>query len=266
MLFRGKGWVPDDAGIVQEQLSEKSGTFLREVRTGLAPVVNYTSLLDLIPDQGPTSSCVGQAFSTALYLTAKLAGHPIERPSAKAIYDFARMEDQPHDAMTDTGSRPFAAVNALNTHGMVANGDWPILFDHEGNAKNINTRPPLHIYQNALGAKLDAWYRIAKGPEASTALIGALARGYCPIFAMPVDEAYERWDSEKVYEGRFQPSLGNHMQAIAGYDNVNRCFLIVSSWGSTHGHQGIVRIGYEYMDSGEPADFIVPTVVPTALA
>ena len=257
---RGLGWRPDDPSIVQHELVSKHlSNLVGAMAPVRAPVLNYTPLLDKIPDQRNTSSCVGHAFATAIYLTAKLQGFDIPRPSAKAIYDFARGEDQPYVHLQDDGCRPLAAIRCLVDKGMVSDADWPILFHPEG-MSNINVRPPIDVYQEALAAKVGDWYRIAAGPGASALIDHALARGYCPVFAMPVDHEYQWLQGEKIYEGRKGASLGGHMQAIAGKGDGYK--MIVTSWGATHGDYGVVKIANDYIDSGECTDIIVCTVVP----
>jgi len=249
---------------VQEQLvslhlSKLPGAMLVPIEAD----IDYTGLLPKIPDQGSTSSCVGQAFSIAVWLIAKAMGIDLPWPSAKAIYDFARAEDQPYVRLNDFGCRPLAAIKCMVEMGMVAESDWPILFHPDG-MSNIDVRPPLDVYQNALGYKVGAYYRIPSGPGASALVDRAPANGKMPAFAMPVDEAYERWDTSSVYQGRKGTSLGGHMQCIAGKGDGHK--KIVSSWGLTHGAAGIVKIANDYIDSGECTDIIVPTVVPVLQA
>ena len=252
--------MPDDPALVSVQLAEKPLSAL--VGAGrsadLPPSLDYTTIMDEIPDQGPTSSCVGQAFATALYLIASIADTPIPRPSAKLIYDYARAEDQPYVRLVDLGSRPTAAIRCLSDQGMVAESEWPIVYMPDGSS-NINQRPYLDVYQDALGFKVGDYYRISSGAGASLGIRHALARGFCPVFAMPVDEAYE-YNAGSLYEGRRGASLGGHMQAIGGYGDG---FLrIVSSWGAAHGERGVVKIADDYIDSGEATDIIVVTMVP----
>lgn len=260
MIERGKGWLPDDEDVVAEQLVSLHVSHLVGVAAP-APIgdIDYTTLLTRRPDQGSTSSCVGQALSISIWLIAKALGIDIPWPSAKGIYDFARAEDQPYMRFVDAGCRPLAAAAVVTQKGVVAEADWPIVFARDGST-NINVRPPIDIFQTALAFLVGAYYRIPSGPGAAALVDLALANGKMPIFAMPVDEAYEKLNTGAVYEGRAGKSLGGHMQCIAGRgDGFKR---IVSSWGVSHGDNGIVKISNSYIDSGECTDIIVPTIVP----
>jgi hypothetical protein len=257
------GWLPEDPHVVETECRTRAIDGL----LGMSPpelggdmVLDYSTLLPAIPDQGATSSCVGQAFATALFLLAAIAGKPIPRPSAKLIYDFARAADRPYVAPIDTGSRALAAVSCLTTKGMVADEDWPIVF-HDDGSTNINARPPLDIFQSALGFKVDGYYRIRAGAGASLLLRSALARGYIPVFAMPVDQPYCDLRDGRIYEGRKSKSLGGHMQAFGGFGDG---FLrVVNSWGEGFGERGVAKISDDYVDSGECTDIIVVTAAAT---
>jgi hypothetical protein len=257
---RGLGWLPDDPQRVALELTAAPLEDLIGTPTSPAvDAIDLAPLLDKIPNQEHTSSCVGHAFATSLYLLGQTTKTPIPRPSAKLIYDFARAEDQPYVRLGDYGSRPIAAMRCLIEQGMVAESDWPIVFE-PGGRSNINDRPPLGIYQKALGYKVGSYYRIRAGYGAAEAVRLALRHGYVPIFAMPVDAAYQDWDGG-VYVERDGPSLGGHMQSTCGYGDGH--ILVASSWGETHGEDGIVRIADSYFESGEVTDILVPTLVPT---
>ncbi len=260
MVERGFGWLPDDPVIVADELERKGAELLVGATAPLSNgAVNYVSLLASIPDQRGTSSCTGQALATALFLTAAVLGMPIPMPSAKGLYDFGRDEDRPYVDPIDDGARPLSVVRCASDKGLVADADWPILFYPDGSS-NINERPPIDIYQKALAAKLGDYYRIPSGPGASLLIRAALVRGFCPIFKMPVDEAFMRWTSSAVYPGRSGAVRGYHMQAIAGFGDGT--ILVPGSWGPYWADGGVIAIDNDYVDSGECADIIVATVIP----
>lgn len=226
--------------------------------------LTYRHLLaDGVPNQGPTQSCVGFAFGSAILLNACIAGMTIPRPSDLLIYDFARMASRPYAPLDDAGSRPFLALGALLEKGMVAASRWPLIIHADGTS-NVNDLPPLDVFQDALAARLDSWYRIASGVGADELVRAALSRGYCPVFAMPVDSTYMWWKGGGIYEGRTGGVLGWHMQAVCGFGD--GYVEVVSSWGPGHGDRGFVKIANAYFTSGECKDIIVPKVVPPLAA
>src|SRR3990167_3734272 len=127
MTLRPCGHILDlDADVAEDLRDRHVGRLVGAVGAVSLPTsVDYSSLLDGVQEQRASSSCVGQAFSTAIYLRANLAGHPIARPSAKAIYDIARLSDQ-KNVLVDQGSRPRAALDGMLEYGLVAADRWPL--------------------------------------------------------------------------------------------------------------------------------------------
>ena len=251
MRRRGYGHLPDR---ISDTLATPHVTALIGV-VGPPPVeVDASSLLTEIPDQGPTNSCVGQALATSIYLHAKSADRPINRPSAAAIYALARLGDGARHPLPDTGSRPTIAMVEAQSNGLVADARWPLRVD------TVLDVPPLDVFEHALEAKLDAYYRIPSGPGASQMIKLAIAMGCYPIFAMPVDEAYERYDGSGVYQGVTGPVLGGHMQCFAGY--YADSFIVSNSWSDHWGIRGFARVSSAWLDSYAVTDILVPTTAP----
>lgn len=259
-VTRGKGWLPDDPRVVAFEENTRHVTGLVGAVTAASnpSPVNFCHLLPKNPSQGGTSSCVGQALIRSVWLNACLDGFTLPWLSAKLPYDFARLEDAPYVTMVDDGCRPIAAIRNVVDNGLVSEDAWPLT------EENVNVAPPLDIYKHALEARVTSYYRIARGHGCVTLIRRALSLGYCPIFAMPVDEAFEQWTGFRAYPGRTGPSLGGHMQCIAGWDSTS--VYVISSWGFDHGENGIVRIENDYMESDDISDVIVPEVVPTQVA
>lgn len=254
MRVRAYGHVPDPSSLVACDLLVRHVSGLLGAPVHIPDRVDHSALLDDVPDQGATSSCVGQAFGTSVYIRAKLAGHPIVKPSRRAIYDIARLCDSPHAPLEDIGSMPSMAILGMQTYGIVPDARWPL------DEANINQQPPEDVFQHAIAATVDEYYRIASGGGCAEHVRQALAQGHIPAFAMQVDDAYERMTPDEIYRGPEGPSLGGHMQAVVGYGP--GYFLIAGSWGYSWARNGFARIADTFFDSGACTDVLVPTVVP----
>jgi hypothetical protein len=252
----GLGHLADHANDVEADLRLKHVGHLLAAPARAPLAVNYADHLDAVQDQGPTSSCVGNALSSSIYLRAKLAGTPIPRPSRKAIYDFARLVDDPHKGLLDLGSRPRAAMVGLQDYGIVPESRWPLDF------ARINELPPNDVFQHAVDAMVTDYYRVGAGAGAATLVRQALARGFCPTFAMEVDQAYEDYDGSFTWDGLKGPSLGGHYQCVIGYGE--DYLVVLNSWSSAWGDHGFARIGDRAFDAAA-TDILVPTVVPSRL-
>lgn len=253
------GHIPDAAHVVAKDLAERPLRRLIGVNASASSGdIDFSSLLDDIPDQGATSSCVGNAFSTAIYLRAKVAGHPIARPSRKAIYDVARLVDDPHVKLDDLGCRPRAAILGMQKYGLVAEERWKLA------ENDINQPPPLDVFLHGIGSELADYARIASGAGAADAIDRALASGFPVPYAQEVDQSYFDYDGSGVWSGMLGPSQGGHMQCIGGRTVVDGtpCFIVIGSWGRSFGRGGRALIARSFFDSGQATDILVPKVVP----
>lgn len=253
-MKRSYGHVPDSSARVACDLLVRHSDKLLGAPLHIPERVDHSPLLDAVPDQGGTSSCVGQAFGTSVYLRAKIAGHPIQRPSRRAIYDFARLCENPQGLLEDSGSMPGMAVLGMQQYGLVSDARWPLDED------NINSPPPEDVFQHALDATVGEYYRIESGFGCAEGIRQALAKGYVPAFAMDVDASYEEMTPDEIYQGPSGKSLGGHMQAIVGY--APGYFLIAGSWGYGFARNGFARISDKFFDDGGASDILVPTLVP----
>ena len=259
-VTRACGHIPDRACDVEEDLRTRHVGMLVGASVGALPAaVDYSSLLDGVQDQKSSSSCVGQAFATAIYLRAKIAGHPIARPSAKAIYDVARLSEQ-RDVLVDDGCRPRAAIDGMTEHGLVASERWPLT------DTNVNELPPLDVFRAGVGATLSNHYRIASGSGCSLLMKSALAKGFPVPYSQPVDDGYLEY-SGGIWRGMDGPTRGGHMQVALGYDVLygTPYFLVAGSWGTSFGVDGFALIAESFFESGLARDILVPTTIPTVI-
>jgi hypothetical protein len=218
--------------------------------------VDYSDRLDAVQNQ-LGGSCVGQSIASAAFLTAAIAGTPIGRPSALFPYSIARLLDAPNMGLVDIGCRPRTAMLGIRERGLIAIDRWPETSD------NLNAVPPLDAFQAGEDATLDAFYRIDDAGDVREGLRHALARGYCPLFGMSVDTAYEGIGS-RIYIEPSGSVLGNHAQVVVGYHEPTDAFRVLNSWGTTFGSGGFSWIASSFM-STRTFDRWVIQVTPEAV-
>ncbi len=258
MIAKGCGFLPDPDEIVSAQLVAYHARALVGSSASIPEAMSYAFLVTDIANQGSSSSCVGQAFASSIHLRSIVSGSPIAKPSAKAIYDLARMQRDRVAPLFDGGCSPIDAINGMKLSGLVAEERWPLT------SENVDVKPDWDIFQHGLDALLGQHYRIAEGRGSAQLIREALAKGYFPTFAMDVYGNYADYDGSAVYaaaDGRF---IGRHMQCIVGYDG--DVFAVLNSWGKDWGQGGFSMMSASFIESRSCNSLLVPTVIPARVS
>lgn len=240
MVSYGYGCIPDAPEHVAEDEAMRPLSALVRLAPSRRAKVSYRDRLDSVCDQGATSSCVGHALSTALYLAGQAQGQPIPRPSRRWLYDIARYRRRP-GVLEDTGSSGYTMASAAAENGIVAETRFP--FD----PALINEPPPFDLDIAGADALFTDWFRASDDPEE---LALALDRGHVPIVAIPVHTNFEQWTSDEPYFELAGDFRGNHMLAVIGYDEHathGLVFEVVNSWGPTWCRGGFVRLAGHFL-------------------
>lgn len=213
-----------------------------------------------VNDQGPTSSCVGQAIGKAIHvrlrkIKAAEAPEPAE-PSYQAIYTFARRRGLMNENafLEDDGCIPRMAMFSIRDLGVPGEHTWP--FDPATIQKDV----PWDVVQEASKFLLFQWYRVTPtGSARSDAVAQALSKGYPVVFGMDL------WQGFMDYRGGTLLSpgpdhAGGHMLCILGYRrraDGSREFQVLNSWGSGWGESGYVWLHEDVICSDRADDFYV---------
>ncbi len=258
MTSRGLGFLPDDPRLVELELYTRPAEALVGGDAGVSETLPlaWSNLAHVkqLPDQGLTQSCVGQAAATALETLSHLHGRPIARPSALAIYTYARLIARPHQPLVDVGCSPSAALQGMRDRGLVAESRWS-LQEHD-----VDEAMPVDVDQHALDALLGEHHRAAPGRGIAERLRLAIHQGHVPIYAQDVDQSFMSYDGSAVFRDLSSGIRGRHMQAIVGYGP--DWFLVAGSWGRDWGRDGFALVADEFMESGACDSFIFLTLAP----
>lgn len=240
MTVRVYGHIPDEPDPKDWILEDGKLMTFRPLVAGQGSW-DYSPNLDAVQNQ-LGGSCVGQSIASSAYLLGQTSGRPIKRPSALWPYSIARLLDDPGAPLIDIGCRPRVAMLGCRERGLVALERWPETAD------TLNAVPPLDAFQAGECGTIEAFYRIADDGDVKAGICHALARGYCPIFGMPVDTRYEQIGSA-IYDGPGGAFLGNHAQVIVGYSAILDAFKVLNSWGTSFGDGGFAWISASFMAS-----------------
>ena len=219
-----------------------------------ADTVNYASHAGEPFDQMGTSSCGGNAVAKSIYTYCILAGHPVPEVSRGGLYAVGRLIDDPYRPLRDEGVRPTAVLIGGEEFGITDEASWPLT------EETINDPPPLDVFTTGANRLVLDRFRIPSGNGCSVDIRAALARRVLPCFCMPVDLAYMRYRGDDVYSGLTGDERGLHYQVVVGC--VPGALLVLGSWGSSFGEDGIARIADSFFDSGAATDILCPVAIP----
>ena len=227
----GMGYIPDNQSAVVASSRARFGA-----PVNLPTSASIEQHVRRIKDQGQTSSCVGQALSTAIDTRLRALGVEYGEPSALGAYTLGRTLDKSlGDKLVDDGSRPFYAVSALRKFGIPTEAAWP--FD----PYRVNDDLPFDVLLSANKAKIGALYKVdSYGASRSQDVRLALSKGFPLMFAIPVDAKFQSNKGE-VVGPMSGPEEGWHMLCLVGYRTVNGVvqFRGVNSWGTSWGDNGM---------------------------
>ena len=205
-------------------------------RLGLALSVPASASLrghvDAVLDQGPTQSCVANAWAQALRIGDHIDGQRSPAlGSVLFLYYNARAWHDDED--TDAGTYLRTCAQGLVRFGRAPDRIWP--FD----VARVNTRPSWKAYRAAFDLRGPrGYYRIPNGDLASVR--SAVAAGKPVVFGMSVDLAFLYDDGPLVIGDAEGPSVGGHAMCVVGYEGDN--FEIVNSWGTGWRDRGFARL------------------------
>lgn len=211
-----------------------------------------------IKDQGPTSSCVGQAIGTAIDARLRRIGKwDAPQSSSHAIYTFARAlyRLSGDERLDDEGSFPRLAMKGLRDWGVPSELRWPF------NPAKINDELPWDVMQAASANRLQAWWRIdSVGKERVEDICQAIVAGFPVVFGIDVDSAFlDHVGKDPIVAIDHAKIAGGHMMCLVGYTTANqaRVFRGVNSWGLGWGDRGYFWAGEGFVMDPSAGDFYV---------
>ena len=258
-LQRAKGWVKDR--VHEQGFAAPIHRLLGSVISGGTPKsVRMDDKVDIRDQQG-TSSCVGQSLQQAIDVRLAIMGISTPPHSAKAIYDFARMNDRytSTEPLVDRGCRPAQAISGLRKWGVPLERDWP--FTETG----INAEPPFDVLEKASAFEITGDFRISStGARRVFEIQVALAQGFPVSFGTEVDEAFETL-SDGTPVGEQGEPVGGHMMLFCGYDEQSDGTILfrgVNSWGRGWGDSGFFNANESFVTDPKLSDIYAITIGP----
>ncbi len=262
-----KGWNRDLHPDVTGGLVPQSRHLFGAVR-GLGTESILDSYVDVVRDQSTTSECVGFASARIVHMRCAIMGTRIAWPSTAFIYALARMQAlaHPEDALSDSGSQPYLAVQVMQEWGIPSDADFP--FD----PATVNDKPTLRKAEEAASFILSGIYRIdLVGASRVAAVQQALDNKFPVMLGVQVDQAFEDYSGDApVTAPNPAGLLGGHMLPLTGYTtktgSVSRELLFrgVNSWSEGWGDKGFFWATPAWLEDENAGDIYVCTVSAAA--
>jgi hypothetical protein len=204
-----------------------------------------------IPDQGTTSSCVGQAIRQGFGVEEARTNPNREPVSALGIYFNARAEHGMEEY--DAGTFLRTGIKSLVRFGPLREKDWP--FD----ASQVNRRPSWNAYRRAYDAKGPrGYFRIDTTGDARLRDIqSAIAAEHPVVFGTTVTESFLSNEGGSLIDrpSSSDPIAGGHAMCIVGYDG--DMYRIANSWGTLWRDHGFAWLRESYLSWSETQDLWV---------
>lgn len=243
---RRLGWLPD-APDPRDYDVDKLGM-------GRVPVASESSLRSAAPpvfNQGPTSSCVGQAFAGGMAIREHIAlGDKAGTPSSLYIYWLARSLRGAQSK--DAGTYLRDAARALRLYGVPDADLWPFA------TTRVNRQPGWSAMMHAHPRRGGDYYRIFDaGPKRLDAICTAVLTGYPVVFGADVDRAFTLDDGPLIVDSPTGQIIGGHAMVITGYRFAPEGlhFEVRNSWGPGWRDGGYAWLTADFIAGKQARDF-----------
>lgn len=207
---------------------------------------SYSLIFNKIYDQGNLGSCVSNAMANLInYYNNNI------NPSRLYIYFNGRVLSS-LDIIDDTGLTIRDGCKSISQYSVCNENIWPY------NITQFSTMPNLKSYTSSINFKNFIYLSVNQDVSS---IKNCILNNNPIIFGFYV---YSSFLSQKVAQtGQVPyPNIqtetleGGHCMLICGFDNINKVFKCVNSWGTSWGNNGFCFMPYNYItNSSLASDF-----------
>jgi hypothetical protein len=238
---QGTGLIFDDQAYSSQPSLPRSMKFT----TGELPRVASLKKYCPVPgNQGSMGSCVGWASAyAAMSISAAVRGGIMDKAQ---ITDMARsalyVYNQIKVAGCDAGSMIPDAMELLQEKGTPKFTEF--------NPPNCSELPDYTIHEKAKSLMIKDYIKIFDPSDNDDLKINNTRNSLAANKPVVIGMALTRSFNGVGPEGHWMPSAaevttGGHAMCVVGYDDINRRFEIMNSWGTNYGKAGFVTVSYD---------------------
>jgi hypothetical protein len=190
-------------------------------------------------DQGNLGSCVSNAFAQYINIVTNNT-----LPISRLCHYYCGRAINGLSSMSDTGLNIRLAASIILKYGAAKEDVWPYVIPR------FNELPPLNVFQNS---KLFQKYSYVFMNQDLNTLKTFLINNKVPIiFGLTVYNSFvtqsvANTGTVPLPNTRKEKILGRHCALIIGYNDSNRTFICVNSWGKNWGSQGFFTLPYDFV-------------------
>jgi len=196
-------------------------------------------------DQGNVSSCVGWATGYGAATIAYCIKNGITEQAQKNKIAFSSMylylHILPPGGDCSMGTHPADAVAWLKEKGDCLVNSF--------NPPNCNIAPQLQLDAEAARFKIKDYGRLFEPTDNADAKIVATIKSLSAnkpvIIGMFITGSFETLRDQYYRATDKHDVKGGHAMVVVGYDNMDRTFEIMNSWGTNWGKDGFFKISYD---------------------
>ena len=204
----------------------------------LPKVVDLRAEIATVVAQGDLQSCTACAVTSAMAFRPAHTGRALTFSPLFLYYTERTLR---REIGKNAGGSVRDACKAAARWGACTERSWPYRPDQ------VENKPPARAYTQARKYRIPSYERL---PQDAAELRRCLAHGSPFVFAF---SAYTGFESQQVGRtGRLRMPgrerfLGNHAVLCVGYDDVDKQFLVLNSWGREWGMKGYFSMPYRYL-------------------
>ena len=211
-------------------------------RADMPALVDLTSGMPGVYDQGHLGSCTGNAIAAAYEYAQNHQGLPMVTPSRLFIYYCERALEG--TVSQDAGAYIRDGFKVMANRGAPKETTWPYQISR------FKKKPPAKAYAEALQHQALQYLAVGQGLDM---LRTCLADGFPFVFGFTVYSSFETADVARTGEvpmpSTTEQVLGGHAVLAVGYSDVDQRFIVRNSWGPSWGKAGYFTMPYSYVTS-----------------